>query len=86
MKLLVLSLISIVAFSSIGFVIAQTQQSGKQVACLVYQDINLAVVQAVEQFTTAPLYCEGHESTISMLLGSGWHIAAANQFEVFLTK
>jgi len=82
----VLFLISIVAFSSIGFALAQTEQSGTQVACLIYQDINLVVVQAVEQFTTAPLFCEGHENTISTLLGSGWHIAAANQFEVFLTK
>ena len=82
----IFSLITLLAVFNIGSAKAQDQQTEVQVTCLLYRDENLAVVNAVEQFTTAPLYCEGHEKTISVLLGLGYHIAAANQFEVFMTK
>jgi len=86
MKILIFSLFPMVVISSLGFAFAQGQQSEKADPCLAYGDERLAVVIAVEQFTTAPLFCEGHESTISKLLGFGWHIAGTNQFEVYLTK
>jgi len=80
------SLISLLAIFNIGSAKAQDQQTEVQVTCLLYRDENLAVVNAVVAFTTAPEYCEGHEKTISVLLGLGYRIAAANQFEVFMTK
>jgi hypothetical protein len=82
----IFSVISVFVIFNFGVVGAQQPESTVQVTCVLFKDENLAVVKAVEQFTTAPLFCEGHEKTISVLLSLGYHIAGANQFEVFMTK